>query len=150
METRIDPHAAGDGWVESMTSRQLFREFVEQGERLVREELRLAKEEIRDEARLASKAGILFGIGGVVGLGAFLVLCFCAVFLLSLAMPMWVGALIVGVFLALVCGGLIWTGRDRLKHFSIKPKETVETLQEDRRWAQETMHAVRSRTHANA
>lgn len=129
---------------------ELFRDFLGQGQRLFREEVRLAKTELRDEAKTAGKASGTAAAGGVIAYVGFLALTCAAVAALATGMPVWAGALIVGVVYALVGGIMAKGGVNKLKHMEKRPRETTETLQEDRQWASETMRAVRSRTRANA
>jgi hypothetical protein len=128
---------------------ELVRELVEQGQRLIREEVHLAKVEIRDEAKRVATAGGLVGSGGVLAHTGFVVLSFMLVFALATAMALWAAALIVGI---VWCGAgilLMKLGRDRVKQ-GVRPEQTIETIKEDRRWAKETMRDVKSNMRANA
>lgn len=139
----------GDGLGDTPV-RELFHDFLGQGQRLVREEVRLAKAELRDEARAAGKAGGTTAAGGVIAYVGFLALTCAAIGALATALPIWASALIVGAAYALVGSVMAKGGVRKLKTLEMRPRETAETLQEDREWATETMRAVRSRTRANA
>ena len=130
--------------------KELFRDFLGQGQRLVREEVRLAKTELRDEAKAAGKASGTTAAGGVIAYVGFLALTAALIAALDTALPLWAAALIVGAVYALVGGLMAKGGVKKLKTMEKRPRETAETLQEDREWASETMRAVRSRTRANA
>jgi VIT1/CCC1 family predicted Fe2+/Mn2+ transporter len=128
----------------------LISAFFDQAKRLVREEVKLAKSEIREEAAQAGKgAGMLGGgawllhVGGLA-FGAFLM------GLLAIWLPFWASALIVSV-LFLGVGALVANaGRTAIKKVSLKPEQTTQTLKEDKAWINETMHAVKLRRHAEA
>jgi hypothetical protein len=129
---------------------ELVRDLLGQGQRLFREEVRLAKAELKDEAKTAGKASGTAAAGGVVAYVGFLALTCAAIAALATGMPVWLGALFVGVVYAVVGGVMAKGGVSKLKRMEKRPRETTETLEEDRRWASETMRAVRSRTRANA
>ena len=129
---------------------ELFRDFLSQGQRLFREEVRLARAEIKDEVRAAGKASGSVAAGGAIAHVGILALTGALIAIGDTFLPLWLSALIVGGLFALVGTYMARGGLNNLKNMEKKPRETTETLQEDRRWASETMRAVRSRTRANA
>ncbi|MGC4117739.1 MAG: phage holin family protein [Myxococcales bacterium] len=150
MELRGD-ESQGRHRIEELPTGDLFRELIDQSQRLIRQEVRLAKLELRDEAKGYAKGGSLIGGAAVVGQAAFLVLCFCAVFALATAMPGWAAALIVGAVLAAAAAALYLAGRKKVQATaSVEPRETVGSLEEDQRWAREMMRRARSQRHASA
>ncbi len=139
--------AGHDGLQEKSVS-DLLKEMVDNGKVLISEEVRLAKLELRDEAKKAGKAGAAFGTGGVLAHTA--LLCFAATLIAlgALVMPVVLSALIVTVlFGAVAAGALLWA---KNKSKDIYPDQTVRTLKEDKEWARGTMQNVRSERHANA
>jgi len=104
---------------------------------LVRDEIELAKVEIKEEVTTASKAGALLGGAGLMGYLAFTLLCFAAAWGLSEVVPEGVAFLIVGVVIGLVAAVLYLVGRRRLEKFEPVPRQTVETIQEDVQWAKQ-------------
>jgi uncharacterized membrane protein YqjE len=112
----------------------ILRDVVSDVQELLRSEVRLAKAEIREQTQRAKSAGVYLGGMAVAGLLA--AMCFVAfcVALLSLAMPVWAGALIM-TFLLSVAGALLWVQvRRRLRNFHAVPAQTVETIKEDVQW----------------
>jgi len=101
---------------------------------LVRQELDLAKTEVKSEAARAGKgAGLLAG----AGVGAHLALIFISlaiVFVLSRVMPIDLAALIVGVVWAIVAAVLASSGRKNLKAVEPGLPATTETIKEDAQW----------------
>ncbi len=101
---------------------------------LVRQELDLAKTELKSEATRAGKgAGILAG----AGVGAHLALIFVSlavVFVLDRVMPIDLAALLVGVVWAIVAAVLASTGRKQLKTVEPGLPTTTETIKEDAQW----------------
>ena len=102
---------------------------------LMRQEVELAKVEIKEEATKAGKAsGMLAGAGAV----GYLVLVFLALtlmFALDAAMPTGWAALITAAVLGVMAAVLYVLGRKRFQQVNPKPEQTVETLKEDVQWA---------------
>lgn len=149
----MDGHSASaHGQAEDLSRRPagtLVSELLEEGRHLVRAEVRLAKAELRDEAKklgrgagLAAGGAVLLGLGGLT-LAAFLVLA------LATVMPAWGAALLVAVLFIGAGAALGSVGLGRLKQVH-GPKSTIQTLQEDSQWANKTMHAVKSQPRVHA
>lgn len=128
--------------------RELLRELVDDGQALLREEVRLAKAELREEGLKAARGGAAMGAGGAVLFAA--LLCFAATLVLLGAtfMPAWLAAFIVTVLYAGAGVAALYTGKRRLAQ--ARPGKAVQNIQEDKRWATETMRDIRSSRHAHA
>lgn len=126
----------------------VVRELGQQGQGLVRDEFRLAKEELRAELAKVQKGSVELGAGGAVAYVALFLLGATLVLVGATFMPAWLSALIVTVIYAAVAGGLIAAGRAELK--KARPARAVEHIKEDGRWAKETMHDIKSSRGANA
>jgi uncharacterized membrane protein YqjE len=101
---------------------------------LFRQEVELAKVEIREEAAKAGKAAGMLGGAGFAGYLAVVLLSFAVVFGLSNVMdPGW-AALIVALVWAAVGAVLFVNGRKKLKTVDPMPRRTVDTLKEDAQW----------------
>jgi hypothetical protein len=102
--------------------------------RLFRQEVELAKVEIKQEAGKAGKAAGMLGVAGFAGYLAIVLLSFAIVFGLSNVMdPGW-AALIVAVVWAAIGAVLYTNGRKKLKTVDPVPHRTVDTLKEDAQW----------------
>jgi hypothetical protein len=113
---------------------ELLRAASEQASRLVRDELRLRRVELMVAARRAGTTPGLFGGVAVVALYGVAALLATLVALLALAMPAWLGALIVAVGLFAVVTVMVVTGRGQLRRAgSIVPKQTVDSVKADLR-----------------
>ncbi|WP_307659216.1 phage holin family protein [Streptomyces sp. V1I1] len=102
---------------------------------LFRQEVELAKTEIREEATKAGKAAGMFGGAGFAGYMVALFLSLAAVFGLSNVMDAAWSALIITAVWAAIAAVLYAMGRTRMREVSPKPEQTVETLKEDAQWA---------------
>src|SRR5688572_17144991 len=81
----------------------LFKELGEQTGRLVSQEIRLARCELKESARQASRNVAVTAAGGVTAmLGAILLVVACTLLLAKL-IPLWLSALVIGGLL--IAGG---------------------------------------------
>jgi hypothetical protein len=103
--------------------------------KLMRQELELAKAEIRQEATKAGKATGMLAAAGFAGYLTTVLLSLALVFALGAVMPLGWAALIVAVLWGIAGAVLYSTGRARLRTVNPKPERTVETLKEDAEWA---------------
>lgn len=104
---------------------------------LVRQEVDLAKAEVKQEAKHAGQAaGALVG-GAVAAFVALLLLAFALAWGLAEVLPPGFAFLIVGLLFAVVAGVLLQSGRKKLQHVEPAPTQTIETLKEDKQWLQD-------------
>lgn len=114
----------------------LFKELSDELSTLVRQELRLAQAELTEKSQKAGKGVGMFGGAGLVALLALQALTACVIAALSLAMPVWLAALIVAVVYAGVAGAMALAGKRKLAEASPPvPEQTKATIKEDVRWA---------------
>ena len=102
---------------------------------MVRAEIRLARAELEQSARNAGKAGGLIGGAAIAGLLAAAGLVTSGIAAMAQAMPLWMAALIMTVFLAVVGGVLYASGRAKLRDVKPTPEQTVETMKDNIEWA---------------
>ncbi|MEU4562966.1 phage holin family protein [Actinoplanes sp. NPDC023936] len=101
---------------------------------LFRQEVELAKAEIRQEATKAGKAAGMLGGAGFAGYLAVLLLSFAVVFGLGNVIDYGWAFLIVGIVWAAIGAVLFVNGRKKLKTVDPVPRRTAETLKEDAQW----------------
>ena len=121
--------------VEDVPVSTLVSQVTEDMSRLVRQELELARAELRREAVKTGKAA---GMLGGAGMGGHLLLVFASLALmfgLGEVMPLGWAALIVAAVWLAVSAVLFVTGRTRLRQVNPVPEQTIETAKEDVRWA---------------
>jgi len=99
---------------------------------LVRKETELAKLEMREEVKRASKAGALFGTAGAGGLLATLFLSLALMYALNDLIDMSLGwaAFVVGVLWAVIAAISFSVARARMKEIDPVPHQTIATLKE--------------------
>ena len=101
---------------------------------LFRQEVELAKAELKQEASKAGKAAGFLGVAGFAGYLAVVLLSFALVFALANVMDAGWAALIVAVIWLIIGGVLFVSGRKKLKSVDPVPHRTVDTLKEDAQW----------------
>ncbi|MET9469030.1 phage holin family protein [Streptomyces sp. NPDC006544] len=113
----------------------LIGEISQDVSQLVRDEIELAKAEIKQESAKAGKAVGLLGGAGYAGHVVVLFASLTLVFALANMMdPAWAGLIVTALWA--VGGAVLYTvGRKRLRAVHLKPEQTLETLKEDARWA---------------
>lgn len=97
---------------------------------IVRSEVELAKNELKQEATQVGRAGGMIAGGGVMGLTGFMFLMFGVTHLLGRKLPMWVSASLVGSALMTIAGILGMSGKNQLQDADVKPEQTIESLKE--------------------
>jgi hypothetical protein len=103
---------------------------------LVRQEVELAKSEMATKGRVAAPGLGMIGGAGVVGLVAAGALTAFLILALSMVLPEWLSALLVGVALAGAAYVLAKQGKERVEEAgSPLPEQTIETVKEDVEWA---------------
>jgi nitrate/nitrite transporter NarK len=102
---------------------------------LMRQELELAKAEVKQEATKSGKAvGMLAG-AGVAGHFVLLFLSLALAWAIGNAIGYGWAFLVVAVLWAIVGAVLYGRGRKQLREVNPKPERTIETLKEDVQWA---------------
>ena len=124
---------------------QLLKELTQESSTLLKQEVDLAKTEMSEKAsRIGTNLGEVAVGGAVAFLGAIALLLFAISALGSLlskfmspGIAVWLAPLIVGGILAAVGYSLIKKALETLKHESLTPKRTTQSLQENKEWLKE-------------
>jgi len=101
---------------------------------LFRQEIELAKAEVKQEATKAGKAAGMLGAAGFAGYLTVILLSFALVFALGNVMDLGWAALIVAIIWAIAGAVLYANGRKKLKTVDPVPHRTVDTMKEDAKW----------------
>jgi hypothetical protein len=117
---------------------ELVKQLAEETSTLVRQELELARAEMTQKGKQAGMGLGELGGAGIVALYALGALTACFIAALALAMPVWLGALIVAVVYGIVAGVLALIGRRQLQQsLPPVPERTQQTIKEDIEWAKD-------------
>jgi uncharacterized membrane protein YqjE len=102
---------------------------------LVRQELDLAKSELKQEVAKIGKGAGMFGGAGAAGYLTLFFLSLALTYLLDNWMPVELAALIVAVIWGVVAAVLAMQGRKQIKEANPQLPVTQQTLKEDAQWA---------------
>ncbi|WP_218031399.1 phage holin family protein [Nocardioides psychrotolerans] len=102
---------------------------------LIRQEMDLAKTEMKQEVVKAGKGAGLLGGAGLAGWFLLLFLSLTLMFALDEAMPIWAAALIVTAVWGIAAAALALMGKKAIQEANPQLPETQQTLKEDVQWA---------------
>ncbi len=102
---------------------------------LIRQEMDLAKTEMKQEVTKLGKGVGMFGGAGVAGLLMLIFVSFALTYLLDNVMPVELAALIVALLWGIVAAVLAARGRKQFKEANPQLPLTQQTLKEDVQWA---------------
>jgi hypothetical protein len=109
---------------------ELVGEVTQDMSTLMRQELALAKAEVKEEAVKAGRAAGMFGASGFAGYMVLLFASIAAWWGLAAVMPSGWAALIVAGVWAVIGAVLYAMGRRRMREVNPKPERTAETVKE--------------------
>jgi hypothetical protein len=114
----------------------LLSGIIGDAQELVRQEIALARQEIREEISTAKDAGIALTIAGaVLAIGGLFLLITLSLGLADLLdWPAWAGFGLVGLVAAIVGAVMLSSARQRLQQVHPVPERTVETMKENIEW----------------
>jgi uncharacterized membrane protein YqjE len=127
------PHTVGD----DRSVGEIVGDIAKDLSTLMKQELDLAKTEMKQEAAKAGKGAGLLGGAGVAGHLALVFFSLLAMVLLDKVMDLAWAALIVTAFWGIVAAALAIKGKKDLQQVNPTLDKTQQTLKEDVRWAKE-------------
>ncbi|WP_462188770.1 phage holin family protein [Frankia sp. CcWB2] len=136
LRTAPAPPAAGSTTGDRESTGELVSDVVSDISTLFRQEVALAKAEMREEVKKAGKGARMFAAAGGAGYFVLLFALLAVMFGLGEVMALGWAALIITVVLGAVAAVLALRGRSTVRAVHPTPAQTVETLREDVQWAQ--------------
>ena len=123
----------------------LIRGILNDLRTLIREEIALARAEMREQAGRARSAALSFGIAAAaLAFGAIFLLIAVALGIANLlGWPAWTGFLIMALLLCIGGYFTLSSGRKQLASIHAVPEETVTTLKENSEWIAKRLSSVR-------
>lgn len=119
---------------------ELFADLARETGTLVSREVALARTELTEKATQVGKDVAFLAVGGLVAYAGLLAIIAAVILVLAAnGLPLWVSALIVGLVVAIIGYILVQRGLTALKRQDFAPRQTLETLKDDTRWAKEQM-----------
>jgi uncharacterized membrane protein YqjE len=122
---------------------ELFRRLTSDTTDLLRQEVELAKAEVRETGERLARAATAIGIGAGLALAGALTLTAALVLILGLAFGgrYWLSALLVGGAALGIGIPMITRALHAFSASALVPRQTVDTLREDAQWARQEARA---------
>jgi Putative Actinobacterial Holin-X, holin superfamily III len=108
----------------------IVKDILRSVQEIVGAEVRLAKVELKDEARQAARSGAWIAGGAAAAFMSLGFLLWSVAYGLSWVMPLWGATLAVGLTLSGLAWGLIATGLRLAKQVTPVPERTADTIRE--------------------
>ena len=131
----------------SITS--LLRDLRDDTTTLLRQEVALAKTEMKENVSRATSHALHIAIGGFVAYAGVIVLLIGIGHLLGALLiragldaevAQWLAPSIVGLLVAIVGWIMIAKAKNAMAHEDIAPRQTIDSLRENKQWAQSKLH----------
>src|SRR5690242_16670881 len=121
---------------------ELLNQLSSQVTRLIRDEMRLAEKEFQQSAKRAGIFAGLLSVAGLLALFAGAAFVTAAVAALSLVLPVWPAAVIVGGVLLLASGVAALAGRSQAQEITPAAPRTVDTVKADIQEIKDARHGT--------
>jgi Flp pilus assembly protein TadB len=121
---------------------ELMGQLSSQVSRLIRDEMRLAEKEFQESAKHAGIGAGLFSVAGLLAFFGGATVIAAAVAALSLVLPVWAAALIIGAVLFLAAGVAALSGRNQAREVTPAAPRTVETVKADIQEIKDARHGT--------
>jgi Flp pilus assembly protein TadB len=125
---------------ENASTGELITQLTAQTSRLVRDEMRLAQKEFQESAKHAGIGAGLFSAAGVLVVFGVATLVAAVVAGLSVVLPVWLAALVVGVVLLASGGIAALLGKSQIQEATPVPEQTVANVKEDIQEVKDARH----------
>ena len=119
----------------------VLQDIIGNIQQIIKYEFRLAKTEIKEQVTKVAGPAVTFAVGLALGFYAVGFLLLAAVYGLSLVMPGWGAALLVGGVLVILAGVIVGVSATKLKKANLVPDKTASSLEENAEWAK---HQIKS------
>jgi hypothetical protein len=137
MQTVGYPEPSAEAAAEPKSLGALFSELAQDTGTLVRKEVELAKVEMTAKARAAGRDAARVAAGGAIAMLGVMALLAALILALGTLIPLWVSALLVGAVVTAAGGVLAVQGIRAFKGIDAAPRQTMQTLEENKRWLSE-------------
>jgi uncharacterized membrane protein YqjE len=125
---------AGSGTRDERSLGEIFTDVTQDLSTLIRQEMELAKTEMKEEVAKAGKGAGLLGGAGLAGWFTLLFLSLTVFYLLDEVIPDWASALIVMAVWGAVAAVLALTGKKAIQESNPQLPETQQSVKEDVQW----------------
>ncbi|MBV9858716.1 MAG: phage holin family protein [Alphaproteobacteria bacterium] len=134
-----DPEVIGPRRKSDRSVAALLSDLANETIQLIRQEIALLKAELHEKLSRVGQGAAALAAGGLLALSGWLVLLAAAVLGLATVLPPWLAALIVGLVVLALGGGLLYLGKTRFAGDALLPRRTLNSLREDEAWIKDQM-----------
>ncbi|MFL5903679.1 MAG: phage holin family protein [Solirubrobacteraceae bacterium] len=137
-------HGVRNGAADDRPLAELMRDLSQQSTELIRQEIELAKAELRAKGKSAGVGAGMFGAAGLIALFGVGALTTCLVLALATAMDAWLAALIVAVVYLAAAGVAALVGKGKVQEATPPaPEQAIASTKEDVQWTKQRAQAAR-------
>lgn len=137
-------HGVRNGAADDRPLAELMRDLSQQSTELMRQEIELAKAELRAKGKSAGVGAGMFGAAGLIALFGVGALTACLVLALATAMDAWLAALIVAVVYLAAAGIAALVGKGKVQEATPPaPEQAIASTKEDVQWTKQRAQAAR-------
>ena len=135
----------GEGGLREPGIGELFRRMTDEASLLARQEIQLAKAELRESAANAKQAAVKLALAALLALpGAMALTAFLVVVFAGILGSWWASALMVGTVLVAAAGLLVGQGVAGLRKGKVGLRATADSLAEGARWGKQEVKVFRN------
>ena len=120
----------------------LLRGIVADTQSLLRQEVALARCEVRQDLKEASQVLAGFAVGAVAATMAGLLMCLALAHYISWSfpeIPLWGSYLAVGLGLGIAAAALLLNARRESRNLELTPTQTIQSMKENAKWTAQTI-----------
>ena len=137
-------HGVRNGAADDRPLAELMRDLSQQSTELIRQEIELAKAELRAKGKSAGVGAGMFSAAGLIALFGVGALTACLVLALATAMDAWLAALIVAVVYLAAAGIAALVGKGKVQEATPPaPEQAIASTKEDVQWTKQRAQAAR-------
>jgi hypothetical protein len=137
-------HGVRNGAADDRPLAELMRDLSQQSTELIRQEIELAKAELRAKGKSAGVGAGMFGAAGLIAVFGVGALTACLILALATAMDGWLAALIVAVVYLAAAGVAALVGKGKVQEATPPaPEQAIASTKEDVRWTKQRAQAAR-------
>jgi hypothetical protein len=127
----------------------LLRELRDETTTLLRQEVALAKTELKENVSRTTSHAVHIAVGGFVAYAGIIVLLIGIGHLLGAVLvkagmdaqvAQWLAPTLVGLIVAIIGWVMLSKAKSAIAHEDIAPRQTIESLRDNKDWAQSKLH----------
>ena len=127
----------------------LLKDLRDEGTTLLRQEVALAKSEMKENVSRVTGHAVQIAVGGFVAYAGIIVLLIGIGHLLGALLiragldeqvAQWLAPSVVGLLVAIIGWVMLSKAKNAIAHDDLAPRQTIDSLRENKQWAQSKLH----------